>query len=145
MFCQHHVGGACTTTYTWNAPPQHCVWWIPGFVLDQIYLFNILLLHGQTFWWQLCIYRSMNTRRRFGEHEGSVARGAKVFPWAATTLVFWWTVIPIWKTRMSWFFFNSYDENNLENKLWSYETGGHGNIFFPFFFFVYYRNRSLKS
>ena len=26
-------------------------------------------------------------------------------------------------------FFNSYDENNLENKLWSYETGGHGNIF----------------
>ena len=40
-------------------------------------------------------------------------------------------------------FFNSYDENNLENKLWSYETGGHGNIFFPFFF-VNYRNRSLK-
>ena len=40
-------------------------------------------------------------------------------------------------------FFNSYDENNLENKLWSYETGGHGNIF-SFFFVVNYRNRSLK-
>ena len=40
-------------------------------------------------------------------------------------------------------FFNSYDENNLENKLRSYETGGHGNIF-SFFFVVNYRNRSLK-
>ena len=39
-------------------------------------------------------------------------------------------------------FFNSHDENNLENKLWSYETGGHGNIFS--LFFLNYRNRSLK-
>ena len=26
-------------------------------------------------------------------------------------------------------FFNYYDENNLENKLWSYETGCHETIF----------------
>ena len=83
--------------------PQHCVWWILRFVLNQTYLFNILLLHGQTFWWQLCIYRSINTRRRRAREKRF--RGAKVFPWAVTTLVFWWTVTPIWKTRMSWFFF----------------------------------------
>ena len=96
----------CPTSCWWSmynhiylkCPSQHCVWWILRFFLNQIYLFNILLLHGQNFWWQLCIYRS---RRRFGEHERSVARGAKVFSWVATTLVFWWTVIPIWKTRMS--------------------------------------------
>ena len=75
----------CPTSCWWSmynhiylkCPSQHCVWWIPRFVLNQIYLFNILLLHGQNFWWQLCIYRSINTRRRFGEHERSVARGAK--------------------------------------------------------------------
>ena len=62
-------------------------------------LFNILLRYGKIFYGNC-------------EYERSIARGAKVFPWAATTLVFIWTVIPIWKTRPEpvFFFFNSHDQ-----------------------------------
>ena len=73
----------CPTSCWWSmynhiylkCPSQHCVWWILRFFLNQIYLFNILLLHGKNFWWQLCIYRSINTRKRAREKRYSRGKG----------------------------------------------------------------------
>ena len=52
MFCSASCWWSMYNHIHLKCLPEHCVWWIPRFVLNQTYLFNILL-YGQNFWWQL--------------------------------------------------------------------------------------------